>query len=173
MSNGSRYSSGQPGPRRIAGRVRSVEDDRVTFGDDLRQQTAAADHQMGRLLTKIDRHIVAHGLDSELPSPDPWTLTPQIDAPRAISLRRSGIRSVLWATGYRRSYPWLDADVLDAHGEVRNHRGRTSAAGLYFLGLQFMIRRNSSFIDGVGRDAQEIAAAIAGSSARNAREAAA
>lgn len=157
---------------RLAGRLVGVEHGRVRLGTELAKTTAAADHQMGRLLDRIDRHIATHGFEKEFPAPERWNLIPPIESPTELSLDGSGIRSVLWATGYRRSYPWLDADVLDSSGEVRNQRGRTPAPGLFIIGMQFMIRRNSSFIDGVGRDAEEIAVAIANRADERAREAA-
>ena len=68
---------------------------------------------------------------------------------------------MVWATGYRRSYPWLNLPVLDAQGEIMNEGGICPPPGLYALGLSFMRRRNSSFIDGVGADAWGIARQIA------------
>jgi putative flavoprotein involved in K+ transport len=68
---------------------------------------------------------------------------------------------VLWATGYRRTYPWLLAPVLDADGEIRQRRGRTCVPGLYVVGQRFQHHRNSSFIDGVGHDATAIAEHLA------------
>jgi putative flavoprotein involved in K+ transport len=65
---------------------------------------------------------------------------------------------VVWATGYRRSYPWLRIPVLDPRGEIRHAGGVTPEPGLYVLGLQFLRRRNSSFLDGVGADARALAA---------------
>jgi putative flavoprotein involved in K+ transport len=157
---------------RIVGRLAAVDGARVRFQHDLARITAAADHQMGRLLERIDRHVDAHGLGSGVGIAEGWALTPQFDAPAEIDLDAAGIRSVVWATGYRRDYTWLDANVLDSRGELMNNRGVTPAPGLYVLGLQFMIRRNSSFIDGVGRDADEIAAAIARRADACAKEAA-
>jgi len=157
---------------RLTGRLTGIDGSRVAFGDDLARTSAAADHQMGRLLARIDRHIETHGLRSEASPADPWTLTPPVDARSEVDLDRAGIRTVLWATGYRRSYEWLEADVFDARGEVRNERGRTPAPGLFIIGMQFMIRRNSSFIDGVGRDAAEIALDIAKRATMRGREAA-
>jgi putative flavoprotein involved in K+ transport len=154
---------------RLTGRLLRIEGGKVRFGGDLARNAAAADHQMGRLLARIDRHIETHGL-ADVESAEPWKLTPHPGYPEELDLRRAGIRSVLWATGYRRSYPWLEADVLDSNGEIRNRRGRTPAPGLFVIGLQFMIRRNSSFIDGVGRDAAEIAGAIAQRADERARE---
>jgi putative flavoprotein involved in K+ transport len=68
----------------------------------------------------------------------------------------------VWATGYRRSYPWLRVPVLDRRGEIVHEGGVTPEAGLYVLGLQFLRRRNSSFLDGVGRDALALSAHLAG-----------
>ena len=64
---------------------------------------------------------------------------------------------MIWATGYRPAYPWLRVLVLDQHGEIGHHRGVTDIPGLYVLGLKFLHRRNSSFIDGVGSDARFVA----------------
>ena len=77
--------------------------------------------------------------------------------PSRIDLRRAGIVTVLWATGYRRAYPFLQVPgALDTHGELIHEGGLMSPPGLYALGLQMMRRRNSSFIDGVGLDAREV-----------------
>ena len=64
---------------------------------------------------------------------------------------------MLWATGFKRRHDWLQVPVLDARGEIRHDGGITDAPGLYVLGLRFMRRRNSNFIDGVGADAFELA----------------
>ena len=145
----------------LAGRVLRFDRARAQFADDLASTVADADRRMRHVLDRIDRHIAAHGAHRHFP----------IDSePPAIDVRGlesvDGFDAVLWATGYKRSYPWLHAPVLDAGGEIRHTRGRTTARGLYVLGLQFMTRRNSSLIDGVGRDAEEIAAEIANASIR-------
>jgi putative flavoprotein involved in K+ transport len=67
---------------------------------------------------------------------------------------------VLWATGYRRSYPWLEVPVLDADGEIAQRHGVTQAPGLYTLGLKFQRLRRSHFIGGVGADAALLARRI-------------
>ena len=75
-------------------------------------------------------------------------------------LRAGGIRTIVWATGYRRSYPWLKVPVLDPRGEIRHRGGVTPAPGLFVLGMHFQRRRKSAFIDGVGDDARELAGRI-------------
>ena len=142
----------------LAGRLDSFDRTRARFAGDLATCVEGADDQLGRLLARIDRHITTHGLDAPPAEglarvPTEWEVTD-------LDLRSAGITSVLWATGYSRSYEWLRAPVLDENGEILQVRGRTPAPGLYVIGLQFMIRRNSSFLHGVGRDAEEIAGEI-------------
>ena len=67
----------------------------------------------------------------------------------------------MWATGFRRAYPWLRVPVLDERGEIRHEGGVTPSPGLYVIGLYFLRRRKSSFIDGVGRDAMDLTAHLA------------
>jgi putative flavoprotein involved in K+ transport len=65
---------------------------------------------------------------------------------------------VVWATGYGRDYGWLKVPgALDAAGEVVHRGGITPSPGLYVLGLRFLRRRKSSFLDGVGADAEALA----------------
>jgi putative flavoprotein involved in K+ transport len=148
---------------RLAGRVQSIEGARVRFADDLVAHTAAADARLARLVQRIDAFAAENGLDGEVGPPEPFTpfLWPS-PAPAELDLRQAGIRSVVWATGYTRQYPWLRVPVLDERGEIRHEGGVTAAAGLYVLGLYFLRRRKSSFIDGVGQDAIELAAHLAG-----------
>jgi len=91
------------------------------------------------------------------PAPDRRPTIEVAGTPSELNLRDEGISTVLWATGYRRSYPWLRVPVLDILGEIIHDGGVTRAAGLYALGLNFQRTRKSSFIDGVGDDARFIA----------------
>jgi putative flavoprotein involved in K+ transport len=47
--------------------------------------------------------------------------------------------------------------VLDGRGEIVHRGGVTASPGLYVLGLTFLRRRRSSFIDGCGLDADDLA----------------
>lgn len=146
----------------LAGRLEGADGGRVRFAPDLAERLSDADRRMHRLLDRVDRHLAGHGLEERFPAtPRPAPVELAGPGPRELDLVAAGITTVLWATGYRRVYPWLHAPVLDAEGEIRQERGRTPLPGLYTLGLQFMIRRRSSFLDGVGRDAREIADEIA------------
>jgi putative flavoprotein involved in K+ transport len=147
---------------RLIGRALDADGSRLVLADDLAQTVAAAEARLARLRRRIDQYIERHGLSRRLPPADS---IPPIDVPphpRSLDLRGAGIRSVLWATGYRRRYPWLHVGVLDDRGEIRHDGGVTEAPGLYVLGLQFLRTRKSSFLDGVGADAAFLADHIAG-----------
>jgi putative flavoprotein involved in K+ transport len=144
---------------KLVGGCRAIDGPQVRFADDLAVKTAAADQKLRRLLDRIDAYAARHGLgDGRGERPAPMRVAA---APTAIDLEASGIRTVLWATGYRRHYPWLHVDVLDDRGEIRQHRGISAVDGLYTMGLMFQGRRKSSYIDGVADDAEELAAHIA------------
>jgi len=146
---------------RLVGRVRDITGYGVTFADDLIANTAAADLKMAEVLTRVDRYIDRIGIPAEDSEPFRPTWPTAAGAPERLDLKSEGIGTVVWATGYRRAYPWLHLPVLDASGEIVHDGGFTPAFGLYVLGMNFQRRRNSSFIDGVGADARTIAEQIA------------
>jgi putative flavoprotein involved in K+ transport len=146
---------------RLAGRATGVDGSRVSFEDDLVAHTAAADARLARLLKRIDDHVANAGLAGEVGEPEPFVpfIWPA-PSPAEVDLREEGIGTVLWATGFRRRYPWLKVPVLDANGEIRHDGGVSVSPGLYVIGHNFLRRRKSTFIDGVGDDARDLAAHI-------------
>ena len=71
------------------------------------------------------------------------------------------VSAVIWATGYRPDYAWINLPVFEEDGRLRHRRGATSFAGLYFLGLTWQHTRGSALIGWVKEDAQFIAKQIA------------
>jgi putative flavoprotein involved in K+ transport len=142
---------------RIVGRVDGIAVGRVLLRDDLAETTAAAQRTLDRLLARLGPVADAEGAPFEAP-PVPLPAFPP--TPDALDLADAGIRSVVWATGFRRNYGWLHLPVLDAEGEIRHAGGITPCPGLYVLGLRFLRRRNSNFLDGVGADAEALAGEV-------------
>lgn len=65
---------------------------------------------------------------------------------------------VIWATGYRPDYHWIDLPVFEANGFPRSQRGVVAEApGIYFLGLLFQSALSSALLGGVGEEAEYIA----------------
>ena len=145
---------------RLVGRVEAIEDRSVRLSNDLERTSRDADARLDRLLDRIDAFARSRGIADVGSDTRPARVRPA-PAPEHLDLRAEGIRTVLWATGYRRRYPWLRVPVLDARGEIRHRGGITAAPGLYVIGLFFLRKRKSSFIDGVGDDARELTAHLA------------
>jgi putative flavoprotein involved in K+ transport len=143
------------------GHVQRIEGRKVHFADDLIGTLAAADVKMATIRLRIDQFIAQTGSPAREPEPfvPTWPLADH--ASKNIDLRAERIGTVIWATGYRRAYPWLRVPVLDGRGEIDHQGGVTRHPGLYVIGLNFQRRRNSSFIDGVGDDARFLAEHIA------------
>jgi putative flavoprotein involved in K+ transport len=71
------------------------------------------------------------------------------------------VATVLWCTGFRPDFAWVDLPVFDQDGAPAHHRGVVgSQPGLYFLGLWFLSAFTSSLLGGVGSDADHIARQI-------------
>jgi putative flavoprotein involved in K+ transport len=78
---------------------------------------------------------------------------PQLDDGRVLPAE-----GVIWATGFRPDYRWIDLPIFDERGAPRHERGVVAAApGLYFVGLFFQTALSSSLLGGVGADAAYIA----------------
>ena len=83
------------------------------------------------------------------------------DPPLELNLLGGEIKTMIWATGYRPDYSWLNVPVLDRKGQIRHDGGITPAPGLYVMGLPFLRRRKSAFIDGAAADAADLSAHLA------------
>jgi putative flavoprotein involved in K+ transport len=144
---------------KLRGGFAGIRDDTVLFSGSLRNQCALADLKMSRLLDTIDAWARENGLDAEVDTPHRFQPTEVDDAPPlALDLTSSEIKTILWATGYRPDYSWLDLPVFDRKGQVIHDGGVISnAPGAYVLGLQFLRRRKSALIDGAGPDANDLA----------------
>jgi putative flavoprotein involved in K+ transport len=142
----------------IVGRLVGLRDGEAQFSGSLANYCALADLKMNRLLASIDDWVIANGFTERFLASHRYEPTDVGHNTRlSMHLDDSGIRTVIWATGYRPDYSWLDVPVLDGKGRIRHDGGVVSAPGMYVLGLPFMRRRKSSFIDGAGDDAADLA----------------
>src|SRR5215475_14271114 len=141
----------------LVGRLVGLHDGKAQFSGSLANHCALADLKMNRLLASIDDWVHANGFTERFSAPhrdEPTDVGPE--ARLSMDLHHSRIRTVIWATGYRPDYSWLDVPELDRKGRIRHDGGVVAAPGMYVLGLPFMRRRKSSFIDGAGDDAADI-----------------
>jgi putative flavoprotein involved in K+ transport len=80
--------------------------------------------------------------------------------------RMPEVANVIWATGFRQNFGWIDLPVLDGDGAPLHERGVATEPGLYFVGLDFMYAATSENVGGVGRDARHVARQIGRLSSR-------
>lgn len=138
---------------RVCGYAVDGAGSRISCEADIAAHVAASEAKLGRVLGRIDEYIERAGLQARVPARQPLPMVQVPESDSSLDLLEIGVRSVLWATGYRRSYPWLKLPILTSTGEVAHSSGVTPFPGVYVIGLNFQRRRSSSYIDGVGDDA--------------------
>lgn len=139
----------------VTGRLAAIRDGRALFSGGLASQCTSADLKMNRLLDRIDTWIDDAGLDLRVAPADRFTPT-RIDRTPRLDQPLSDFSAIVWATGYRASFPWLDLPVFDPRGALRHSRGKV-APGLYALGQKYLRNARSTHIAGAIPDAETIA----------------
>jgi putative flavoprotein involved in K+ transport len=146
----------------LYGRVESAAGTTVRFSDDLAERLDHADTWFDENFRPMfDAYAAAAGLD--LP-PDDRAPSDGFVPPTSTSLdlEGAGVGSVLWATGYRLDFGWVDLPVFDEWGYPRHVRGVTEHPGLYAVGLPWLHSEPSAVFAGVGADAAHVTSHIAG-----------
>ena len=136
----------------------------VHIADDLAANIAEGDRAYLDVLREADAYVARTGI--ALPEePEAWEIAADpacIAQPlRALDLAEAGIGTILWATGFRFDFGWLQVDAFHPDGTPAHSRGIAAERGLYFLGLPNLVNRASSFIYGCWYDAKTIATHIA------------
>jgi putative flavoprotein involved in K+ transport len=132
----------------------------ATFESDLAVNVARGDENYLSLLNAADAYVARNGLDlpedpeARIIPGDPECVTHPI---LSLDLARTGVTSIIWATGYAVDFSWLNVDAFDENGKPKHQRGVSKEPGVYFLGLPWLSRRGSAFIWGVWHDAKHIA----------------
>src|SRR5205085_9659078 len=96
---------------KLVGRLAAIRDGRALFSGSLRNKCELADLKLGRLLDTIDEWAIASGIDDGVPPPHRFEPTRVPDPPTlGLDLTSGAIRTIIWATGFRPEYPWLEVD---------------------------------------------------------------
>jgi putative flavoprotein involved in K+ transport len=144
----------------LVGRLRSVREGILYFAADLGQSLKYGDAAFSAFLQKVDAYVEQKKID--LPAEpgarahldDPLCV---VEPMRQLDSRAVALSSVIWATGYTFDFSWIDLPVLGARGEPVHEHGVATMPGIYFLGLPWLSKMNSSFLAGVGDDASRLA----------------
>jgi putative flavoprotein involved in K+ transport len=147
----------------LVGRLAAIRDGRALFSGGLRNVFSLADLKMNRLLDAFDEWARASGREDGLDAPERFEPTRVPESARLqLDLGSGEITTIVWATGFRPDYSWLDVPVVDAKGQLRHTGGVLDSPGLYALGLPVLRRRKSTFIYGIEDDAREVIEHLAG-----------
>ena len=142
---------------RVVGRLGRIRDGVAQFSGSLANVCTLADLKLERLLGMLDETATAMRFDDEVGPPERFEPTSTSRSPIGeVDLVAAGIRTVIWATGYRPDHGWIDVPVFDHKGRIRHHGGVVSP-GLYVLGLSLLRRRRSTYIGGASGDTAELA----------------
>ncbi|MGV2895884.1 flavin-containing monooxygenase [Achromobacter sp. AGC78] len=144
----------------LVGITQRFENGVMAFQEGLAENVAQGDADYFEVLREADAYIEQNGLDLP-PEPEAWKLLDDPDCLTnpilSLNLAEAGIKSIVWATGFKVDYRWMEVDVFDDQGYPVHKRGITAEKGIYFLGLPNQSNRSSSFIWGVWHDAKYIA----------------
>ena len=148
---------------KLVGRLAALRGAEALLSGSLANKCELADLKLGRLLDTFDEWATERQLDSVGP-PERFAPT-RVPAspPLSLDLERGEIRTIIWATGFKPEYRWLDVGVIDRKGQIRHDGGVvTESPGMYVIGLNFLRRRKSSFILGAGDDSHDLVSHLAG-----------
>jgi putative flavoprotein involved in K+ transport len=167
-SNTNHYLTGRDGGREIDlrqfalqgmklhGRLRSIEDGKLEFQDDLAQNLDRADTVAENIKQNIDRYIEKEQIEAPVESLYIPVWQPKYSE-LSLDLAAANIRTVIWSTGFQTDFSWIDLPVFNGNGYPHYDRGITNLPGCYFIGLPWLYTWGSGRFSGVARDANYIA----------------
>jgi len=145
----------------VVGRLAAIDRGVARFEGGVEEVLATSDRGAAALMAQIDAVAADRGL--ELPEAEERDVGPSaIEDTLEIDLGERGIATILWASGFRPDYSWIELDVSDEHGWPVQRRGVSEHPGLYFVGVNWLHKRKSALFCGVGEDAEHVAAQLAG-----------
>jgi putative flavoprotein involved in K+ transport len=141
---------------RLVGHVNEATGERVRFAPGLSASLAFADAFFGeRLQPLIETFIVKGGIDAPPDDREPFDYEPPEVA--ELDLGAEGISTVIWTSGYRLDFGWIELPIFDEQGMPRQSRGISEVPGLSFLGLPWLHDQASATLYGANRDAAYLA----------------
>jgi putative flavoprotein involved in K+ transport len=148
----------------LLGHLQTVHGKQMILAPDLEENLTKADafeiqitQAIDEYIKKTGKNVAANSTFREVPHTGALTAKSIL----TLDLQLAGINSIIWATGYKLDFGWVQIPVFDELGYPVHQRGITAFPGLYFLGLHWLYKTKSALLYGVGEDAAFIASAIA------------
>jgi putative flavoprotein involved in K+ transport len=145
---------------KLHGSLADIQRTRVSFAPDLAKNLDDADEVYCSIRRDIDAYIVKAGIEAPVEAPFEKAWVPPVGN-EALDLHDAGITSIVWASGFRADYSWIDLPSFDGRAHPRFTRGVSPVPGLYFLGLPWLHTWGSGRFLGVAKDARHLVDVIA------------
>ena len=153
----------------LLGRVLGGGDGNLTIAADLGENLARGCASFADFTRHADECAARQGLDLQPADVGVDVLrhpTEVTDPLLTLDIAAAGISTIIWANGFRYDFDWIDlpifAEETPSSRRVPVHkRGITAIPGVYFLGLPWLHKLKSAFLNGVGEDAEYLAEHIA------------
>lgn len=135
----------------VVGRIGGIVDGIIKCSGGLANACAVADLKLARLLDRFDNWTASTG--AAVSSPDRPAPTKVTSSALEVDVRHSVTGTVIFATGMRPDYPWLQIPALDRRGRIAHAGGViTSSPGAYAIGQSILRRHRSSYLSGATSD---------------------
>lgn len=122
---------------KLYGSLADLDGTRASFEPDLARNLDEADEVYCSIRRDIDNYIAKAGIEAPVEPPFQKAWEPDHE-PSMLDLRAAGITSIVWASGFKANYSWIDLPTFDGRGHPRFTRGVSPVPGLYFLGLPWL-----------------------------------
>jgi len=169
--NANHYLTGRDGGRDIDlrkfategmalyGRLKDIQNGRFMFAGDLAANLDNADRVYNGICGLIDNHIARNGISA--PVQEHYMPVWQPEATAAdLDPAAAGITAVIWTTGFRSDWSWIELPMFDGNGYPTHTRGVTAVDGIYVIGMPWLYTWGSGRFVGVGRDAEFVVSAL-------------
>ena len=149
----------------LLGGLKNIENDELILKDNLGENIRFADQKSNEIKKSIDEYILharitPEKLEDDDPADLPWPEKDFPISPTSLNLTEAGVSTIIWSTGFKSDFSWIDLPVLDESGFPVHKRGVSSTPGIYFVGLPWLHKRKSELICGVTEDAEYISKKI-------------
>lgn len=146
----------------LLGHLEGFRDGTAVFAGDLHENLEMGDQSATMIRKGADEYVETTGMDLPEEAVDQSGDGYRQDEIAELDLAAAGVAAIIWATGFRWDFSWVQAPVFDEAGYPVQRQGVTESPGLYFLGLHFLHTRKSGLLLGITEDAAHVAAHIAG-----------
>lgn len=137
---------------KLYGRLQEAKDNTIYFDSDLYENLDYADDVAKKIVDSIENYIQENNI--EAPADDNIYSDYQPETLEKLDLENSNITTIIWATGFKTQFDWIQLPAFDQTGFPEQQRGVSEVDGLYFLGLNWMHTWGSGRFYHVGRDAE-------------------